>query len=205
MLPMRTIPQLLTMRAAELPDLLVERHKYRGIWREYRYRDVLENVRAFALGLQALGIAPGETVAIIGENEPENFWAEFAVMALGGKVVSLYPDLTTDEIEFLLNDSEAVCLVAQDQEQVDKGLAIRERVPRLRRIVYWDDTGMWSYRQDILTTFEQVQELGRARHAAAPEAFQSLRAPPNPTTSPCFPTLPAPPAARKASSSHIAT
>jgi long-chain acyl-CoA synthetase len=95
-------------------------------------------------------------------------------MALGGKVVSLYPDITTDEIEFLLNDSEAVCLVAQDQEQVDKGLAIRERVPRLRRIVYWDDTGMWSYRQDILTTFEQVQECGRARHAAAPEAFQSL-------------------------------
>ena len=174
MLPMRTIPQLLTMRAAESPDLLVERHKYRGIWREYSYRDVLENVRAFALGLQELGIAPGETVAIIGENEPENFWAEFAVMALGGKVVSLYPDLTTDEIEFLLNDSEAVCLVAQDQEQVDKGLAIRERVPRLRRIVYWDDTGMWSYRQDILTTFEQVQERGRARHVAAPEAFQSL-------------------------------
>ena len=202
--PMRTIPQLLTMRAAELPDLLVERHKYRGIWREYSYRDVLENVRAFALGLQALGIAPGETVAIIGENEPENFWAEFAVMALGGKVVSLYPDLTTDEIEFLLNDSEAVCLVAQDQEQVDKGLAIRKRCRDYAASFYWDDTGMWSYRQDILTTFEQVQERGRARHAAAPEAFQSLADATKPDDVAVLSYTSGTTGARKASSSHIA-
>lgn len=102
-------------------------------------------MRGLALGLDAMGVKRGETVAIIGENEPDNFWAEFAALALGAKVISLYPDLTAGEIDYLLNDSEAVCLIAQDQEQVDKGLAIRDAVPGLRHILYWDTTGMWSY------------------------------------------------------------
>lgn len=174
MLPMRTLPQLLLERAAATPEMLSERHKNRGIWREYTFGAVLDHVRAFALGLDALGFTRGETVAVIGENEPENFWAEFAVLALGGKVVSLYPDLTADEVEYLLADSEAVYLVAQDQEQVDKGLAVLDRVPALRRIVYWDATGMWSYRQEALTTFRAVQDAGRARHAAEPDRFAAI-------------------------------
>ena len=174
MLPIRTLPQLLLERAAENPSRLVERHKHRGIWRQYTYADLLDNVRAFALGLHAMGLKPGETLAIIGENEPEHFWAEFAALALGGKAVSLYPDLTAAEAEFLLADSEAVYLVAQDQEQVDKGLAVLANVPGLRRIIYWDDTGMWSYRQEALTTFEAGQDGGRKRHAAEPQLFATL-------------------------------
>lgn len=174
LVPMRTLPQLLLARATETPDLLAERHKYRGIWREYSFGRVLDEIRAFALGLHALGLRRGETVAVIGENEPENFWAELAALSLGGKVVSLYPDLTSDEVEYLLLDSEAVYLVAQDQEQVDKGLAVLPRVPALRRIVFWDDTGMWSYRQGELATFESVQAEGRARHGAEPDLFGRL-------------------------------
>lgn len=172
--PMRTLPQLLLDRTAETPELLAERHKHRGIWREYSFQRVVDEIRGFALGLRALGLRPGETVAIIGENEPENFWAELAALSLGGKIVSLYPDLTADEVEYLLLDSEAVYLVAQDQEQVDKGLAVLPRVPALRRIIYWDDTGMWSYRQPELATFASVQEDGRARHAAEPDLFRQI-------------------------------
>jgi len=174
MLRMRTLPQLLLERADEMPNRLVERHKHRGIWREYTFAAVLDNIRSFALGLHAMGLAPGETVAIIGENEPEHFWAEFAALALGGKVVSLYPDLTADEAQYLLSDSEAVYLLAQDQEQVDKGLAVLPQLPGLRRIIYWDETGMWSYAQSALTTFETVQAEGRKRHAADPELFRRL-------------------------------
>lgn len=174
MLPMRTIPQLLLDRASAAPGQLVERHKYRGIWREYTYGDVLEKVRAFALGLDAMGIRRGETVAIIGENEPENFWSEFAAFSIGCKIISLYPDLTADEVEYLLNDSDAVCLVAQDQEQVDKGLAILDRAPHLRQLIYWDDTGMWSYHHPRLTPFEKVLETGRARHAEEADRFRKL-------------------------------
>jgi long-chain acyl-CoA synthetase len=138
---MRTLPQAFVDRATAEPDRLIARHKYRGIWREFRYRDVLERVRNLALGLQGMSFSRGETVAIIGENEPENFWMELAVLAIGGKVVSLYPDLTVGEIEYLLNDSEAVYLVGQDQEQVDKGLAVLGNVPALRGVIFGTTPG----------------------------------------------------------------
>jgi len=170
----RTLPQTFVARATLEPDRLIARHKCRGIWREFRYSDVLERVRNLALGLQAMSFSRGETVAIIGENEPENFWVELAVLAIGGKVVSLYPDLTVSEIDYLLNDSEAVYLVAQDQEQVDKGLAALNSVPKLRRVIYWDDTGMWSYRQPSLMKLEEMEAEGRKRNAADPGLFNSL-------------------------------
>lgn len=174
MIPMMTLPQHLLARALAEPERIAQRHKHLGIWREYSFAKVLENVRDFALGMRAAGVSPGDTVAIIGENEPEHFWAEFAAQAIGAKVVSMYPDLTAEEAHFLLEDSEAVYLVAQDQEQVDKGLAIRDRLPRLRTIVFWDDTGMWSYHQDRLMTFEAVQREGRAVHEADPGLFAQL-------------------------------
>lgn len=174
MLPMSTLPQLLQGHADRTPDQLSERHKYRGIWREYSFSQVQENVRSLALGLHQLGLKRGETVGIIGENEPEHFWAEFAAHALGCKVVSLYPDLTVDEVAYLLEDSETVCLFAQDQEQVDKGLATMEKLPLLRKIIYWDDTGMWSYQQETLRTFTAMQEVGRRLHAEQPELYRAF-------------------------------
>jgi len=171
MIPMRTLPQLLQARADETPGRLSQRHKYRGIWREYNFERVRDEVRALALGLSEMGVRRGETVAIIGENEPEHFWAEFAAQALGCKVVSLYPDLTADELSYLLDDSEAVVLFAQDQEQVDKGLAIREQLPSLRAIVFWDDTGMWSYSDERLHRLEAIQDLGRALHSREPARY----------------------------------
>ncbi|HYF61057.1 MAG TPA: AMP-binding protein [Burkholderiaceae bacterium] len=168
---MRTLPQHLLARATAEPKRVAERHKHRGVWREFTFDDVLRNVRDLALGLRAAGVQRADTIAIIGENEPEHFWAEYAAQAIGAKVVSMYPDLTADEVQYLVDDSEAVILVAQDQEQVDKGLAILPRSPRLRMIVYWDDTGMWSYRHELLRPFAAVQEAGRAAHAQDPQAF----------------------------------
>lgn len=174
MLPMSTLPQLLQQHADQTPERLSQRHKYRGIWREFSFARVQENVRDLALGLHRLGLQRGETVAILGENEPEHFWAEFAAQALGCKVVSLYPDLTAEEVAYLLEDSEAVYLFAQDQEQVDKGLATMERLPLLRKIVYWDDTGMWSYHHDALRTVIGLQEDGRRLHREQSELYRTF-------------------------------
>lgn len=171
---MQTLPQILLDRATAEPGRLVARHKYHGIWREFTYGEVIQRVRNLALGMIEAGLQRGETVAIIGENEPENFWMELAVLAAGGKIVSLYPDLTVDELEYLLIDSEAVYIAGQDQEQVDKALALTARVPALRRIFFWDDTGMWSYRQPSLTKLDDLEASGRTLHTAQPERFAAL-------------------------------
>ncbi len=169
-----TLPQILQERAEQTPGRLSQRHKHRGIWREYSFARVRNEVRVLALGLHRMGVARGQTVAVIGENEPEHFWAELAAQALGCKVVSLYPDLTADEMQYMMEDSEAVCLFAQDQEQVDKGLDVLPRLPSLRSIVYWDASGMWSYKHEHLRTFASVQEDGAEVHRQEPERFGKM-------------------------------
>ncbi|MEP3967161.1 MAG: AMP-binding protein, partial [Nitratireductor sp.] len=167
-----TLPQVLLARAGSAPDALAQRHKRLGIWREFTWADVLECVRALALGLEEMGLSAGDSVMLIGENEPEHFWAEYAVQSLGGKVLSVYPDQTTEEILYLAQDSRTRVFLAQDQEQVDKCLEIVDRVEGVLGIVYWDDSGLWNYDHPMLRSFERVSQTGRHVHAKDPERFE---------------------------------
>lgn len=167
-----TLAQVLAVRARLQPDAVCERHKRFGIWHEFSWSQVHDNVRALALGLQELGVARGGCVMAIGENEPEHFWTEFAAHALGAAVVSLYPDQTVDEFAYLAQDSNASVIVAQDQEQVDKALKVAAHCPSVKAIVYWDDAGLWGYRDPLLRSFVDVQRRGREAHASDPQQYE---------------------------------
>ncbi len=169
----QTLAQVLAARARATPDEVCERHKSLGIWREFTWAEVQDNVRALALGLQALGLQRGGVLMAIGENEPEHFWTEYAAHALGAAVVSLYPDQNIDEIAYLAQDSGATVIVAQDQEQVDKALVVAPQASAVKAIVYWDDAGLWSYRDPLLHAFEDVQRSGREVHAQDSGRYES--------------------------------
>jgi long-chain acyl-CoA synthetase len=167
----QTLAQVLAERARQSPDAISERHKRLGIWREFTWSQVQDNVRTLALGLQALGLQRGGVVMAIGENEPEHFWTEYAAHALGAAFVSVYPDQNVDEITYLVEDSGTSVIVAQDQEQVDKALAVASRTQMLKAIVYWDDAGLWSYRDPLLHSFEDVQRAGHTVNQADPARY----------------------------------
>ena len=167
----RTLPQMLLAHARTRPDALAQRVKRNGIWRCYSWGELAQTVRALALGTAALGIGRGDTAVVIGENEPEHYWALFAAQSLGIKTVSIYPDATADELHYLCEDSQARFVFAQDQEQVDKALAIAPQLPELRGIGYWDDSGMWSYRADLLHSFDRLLAAGRKEHERHPTRF----------------------------------
>jgi long-chain acyl-CoA synthetase len=166
-----TLPQLLVYQAKRFGNRVLHRKKDFGIWQRHTFNDVLSNVRAFALGLASLGVNRKETVGIIGENAPELFWSEYAAQAIGAKVVCLYPDFSAPQLEYLLNHSEAVLMVCEDQEQVDKLLEIENKVPRVHHIVYWDEKGMWKYDHPRLLTFKKVQDMGREFETGHPGYF----------------------------------
>ncbi|HRH85707.1 MAG TPA: AMP-binding protein [Rubrivivax sp.] len=168
----QTLPQMLLEHARTRPQQLAQRVKRKGIWRCHTWADVLDEVRAIALGAAALGLQRGDTAVVIGENEPEHFWSIFAAQALGVRTVSVYPDATADELLYLCQDSGAGFVFAQDQEQVDKALAIADKLPALRGIAYWDDSGMWSYRHDLLHAFDALRAAGRKEHGRHPERFE---------------------------------
>ena len=167
-----TIPKSLRQGVQKWGDRVYMRRKDLGIWQRYSWNEVYEKVRAFSLGLINMGLEAGQTVAIIGENTPELFWADFATLSARAKMVCLYPDMTPDEMLYVLRHSEAVFLVAEDQEQVDKYLEIRNELPEIRKVIYWDENGMWQYHDDILMEFDAVLEIGRQYHDQHPELFE---------------------------------
>jgi long-chain acyl-CoA synthetase len=167
-----TIPQLLLHQAARHKGQVLHRRKDYGIWQRYTWDDVVARVRDIAMGLAALGVARGQTVAIVGENEPELFWCQYAANAVGAKTVCLYPDLTAAQMEYLLQHSEAVAVICEDQEQVDKALELEPRLPLLATIVYWDARGMWKYVHPKLLPLKEVEQKGRDHLAAHPTAFE---------------------------------
>ena len=164
----QTLPQWLLHNQREHPHLIGHRHKLRGIWKEFSWSAIYAQVRRTALGLSALGVERGQTVMLIGENRPEIYWIEWAVMAIGAKSVTLYPDSTADEIAFVADDAEAVCVYAEDQEQVDKALVALERCPQLRTIFYCEPGGLWAYRQPQLMSLEALVEQGAALERERP-------------------------------------
>jgi long-chain acyl-CoA synthetase len=167
-----TLPQVLLARASSTPNALAERHKHLGIWREFTWANVLDKVRALALGLEDKGLKAGDSVMMIGENEPEHFWAEYAVQSLGGKVLSVYPDQTAEEILYLAEDSQTRIFLAQDQEQVDKCIEIANKYQGGLAIIYWDGSGLWNYDHPLLCSFESVSDAGRQIHAKDPSRFE---------------------------------
>ncbi len=169
----QTLPQVLLARAKATPAALAQRHKRLGIWREFTWADVLQRVRALALGLDDLGFGSGDSMMVIGENEPEHFWAEYAAQSLGGKVISVYPDQSSAEIHYLARDSETRIFLVQDQEQVDKCLEIAGDLEGIIAIVYWDDAGLWTYAHPLLRSYRTVSDAGARRHDQDPKLFEA--------------------------------
>jgi len=166
-----TFPKLLLDNATRRGRRPAVREKDFGIWQSWSWSDVAREVESFALGLAAMGFKRGDKLAVIGDNRPRLYWAITAAQALGGVPVPVYQDAVAAEMEFVLDHAEVRFAVAEDQEQVDKLLAVRERLPRLQAIVYSDPRGMRHYDRASLHPFTEVQETGRKFGAERPGFF----------------------------------
>jgi long-chain acyl-CoA synthetase len=163
----RTLPALLLRQAAERPGDVALREKHRGVWRETTWAQYAERAAHVGLGLAALGVEPGDKVAVHAENRPEWVLTDMGAQGLGAVVTGIYPTSPAAEVEYLLGHSESVVLVAEDEEQLDKALAVRERLPRLRRIVVIDPRNIRGLADDpMLMTFSELEALGRERDRA---------------------------------------
>lgn len=169
-----TYPKLLLKNCRSSGDRVALRRKDRGIWKSYTWRDCYEQVRLLCLALVELGLKPGDKVSLIGDDEPEGFWAEAAVQAAGGAVVALWSDSMPSEIAYVVQHSDSKFILAEDQEQVDKILEIRDAVPAVQKVIYWDRKGMRRYDDPILLGYDALREIGRSCGDAHPGAFEEL-------------------------------
>ena len=161
-----TFPKLLAANARIRGGKPASREKDYGIWQTWTWSEVADEVRALACGLAALGFKRGDRLAIIGDNRPHLYWSMPAAQAVGGVPVPIYQDSVADEMQYVLAHAECRFAVVENQEQVDKLLEIKDRLPLLETIIYHFPRGMRHYTQDFLHLYADVQDKGRAFDAA---------------------------------------
>ncbi|MBO6813966.1 MAG: AMP-binding protein [Rhizobiaceae bacterium] len=156
-----TFPEYLLLNAKRFATRPAFRHKDFGIWQTYSWSEVLEQIRAFSLGLREKGLQKGDKVAVVGQNRPRLYWTFCAVQALGGIPVPVYADSVAEEMVYVLEHAEVAFAVCQDQEQIDKVLSIREQLPTLRGLFYDENRGMRDYDEPGLDSIDHVMQVGR--------------------------------------------
>jgi len=167
-----TLPKLLLRDRQIWGERVAWRDKKNGIWEQYTWNDIYHKVKVVSLGLVAMGLQAGDRVCIVGDNHPEWFWAELAVHSARGIVAGLYPDSQPTELKHYLENSGSKFAVVQDQEQVDKLLRIKDSLPGLEKIVYWDEKGMRRYHDPILMEFKELIRLGEEYEGIHPGLFE---------------------------------
>jgi long-chain acyl-CoA synthetase len=150
------------------------RKKEFGIWQTYTWKDYYERVKHFCLGLVSLGLEREDKVAIIGDNEPEWYFADLGVQSAGATAVGIYTDSAAPEVKYIVEHSDSKFVVAKDQEQVDKMLTIKDEVPLVKKVIYWDPRGLWDYEDPILASFDEIEEMGKEYEKEHPGAFEQL-------------------------------
>ena len=170
--PADTLPKLLAYYYKKYGDgKIAIREKDRGIWIPYTWADYYSIVQRLTMAFLELGIERNDKVAIIGENKPHVYWFELAALACGSPVLGIFSDCTPPEIEYFLNHSDSTFVICQDQEQVDKIIEIQEKVPKIKKAIYWEEKGMWSYKHPLLMTMDEMLEIGAKRVQKEPDLF----------------------------------
>ena len=159
---MDTFPKYLLRNAERLGDRPAMRHKDYGIWQSWTWSQQLEEIRALAIGLQALGLRRGDAIAVIGANRPRLYWTFAAAQSLGAIPVPVYADAVADEMAYVLDHAGVRFAVVQDQEQVDKIRSCAARIPALSNLIYDEPRGLNDYAVASLHAFSAIQERGAA-------------------------------------------
>ena len=168
-----TLPKLFLKNCTAYPSGVAMRRKDLGIWNRYTWEQCYQTVKEFALGLKDLGFQPGDKLCIVGDNDPEWYWAQLASQALGGAAVGLYIDVIPSEVQYIAGHSDSTFAVAKDQEQCDKFLEVASQLPSLKKIIYWDPKGMRAYgRSPLIVSHEEVRTMGREYEKVHPNFFE---------------------------------
>jgi long-chain acyl-CoA synthetase len=169
-----TYPKYLLRNRKLWGEKVALRRKVFGIWQNYTWEDCYQQVKHLCLGLVKLGLKWGDKATIIGDDEPEGFWAEAAIQAAGGVLVAMWSDSIPSEIAYIIKHSDSRFIIAEDQEQVDKILEIKDEIPDVQKVVFWDPKGMRKYDNPILLSYEDLKKMGNEYEAGQPRLFEKM-------------------------------
>ena len=167
-----TPQKLWRLRCRQWAALPALRHKKKGIWHTVSWQQYHDEARALGLALADAGVGRGECVAILSENRPEWLYADLGAQCMGMLGVGVYPTSSPEQLAYILQDSGARVLLVENQEQLDKALAVRAQCPQLERIVVLDLEGLRQFADARVTPYAEFAARGHALAGAADGAVR---------------------------------
>ncbi|NQU12647.1 MAG: AMP-binding protein [Desulfobacteraceae bacterium] len=175
-----TVPLLFWRRVHEWADRTAMREKEFGIWKDISWGTYGEKAKYVGLGLLRLGLEKGDRVAIISENNPEWLFSDMGILAAGGVTVGIYPTDSPEQVEYVVGHSGSRFYIAEDEEQLDKILQVRENISHLGKIIVMDMEGLRHFKDPMVMSFDELLALGKEEDQHEPELFERLIRGPRP-------------------------
>ncbi len=171
--PGETMAALFWNAAAMRERKVFMRQKKLGLWREWSWAQTASAVREIGNGLLALGFESGDCASIASNTVVEWLLVDVAVLSCGGVSNGIYPTDAAPQVQYLCEDSSTRVLFVENEEQLDKALEVRSRLPLLRKIVVFDAQGLRDFRDEQVISLDALRELGRSHGARQPDELDA--------------------------------
>jgi long-chain acyl-CoA synthetase len=167
-----TVPKMFWRGVIERGAQVSLRQKEFGIWQSVGWTEFGQIAREIGMGLVALGFAPGECASVLSNTNREWIYADMGILGAGGVSNGIYPTDAPVQVEYLCADSNTVYLFVEDDEQLDKALEVRARLPQLRKIIVFDMYGLRDLDDPQVISLHALRGLGREYDAAHPSEWE---------------------------------
>jgi long-chain acyl-CoA synthetase len=169
-----TLPKLFRHVVRERGEQVAMREKDLGIWRAVTWREYGTRARHAGLGLVALGLRPGDVVSVIAENRPEWLYTDLGTLSVGGVTNGIYTTDSPSQVEYIVNDSGSRFFFAENEEQLDKILAVRAQCPQLAKVIVYDMDGLHGFSDPQVMPFADLLALGERYDREHPGAYDTM-------------------------------
>ncbi len=169
-----TLPKILRHRSISMPDTVALRDKDLGIWNEITWKEYNNNVSYLALALSKRGFKTGDVIGLIGDNKPSWLYFELAAQAVGGMSLGIYRDTLDEEVGYLINAAKVSFVYAEDQEQVDKILAIKRPKNDQITMFYEDSRGLKELNDPHIVDMLELMNEGQAIAKKSPNKYNQM-------------------------------
>jgi long-chain acyl-CoA synthetase len=156
-----TIIKLFRHRVAQLGDKVAMREKNFGIWEAFTWTDYGRKARETGMGLIRLGLNRGDVCSVLSDNNKEWLFTDMGIIGAGGVTSGVYSTDSSNQLKYLINDSRSRFLFVENEEQLDKYLAIRDETPTIEKVFVYDPYGLHDFEDNSVLMIEDLYRMGR--------------------------------------------
>jgi long-chain acyl-CoA synthetase len=158
---LETVPQAFRATVQKYGERVAMRKKELGLWHDISWNDYYRLARYVGSALISMGLEKGDCVSIIGDNCPEWVIIDMGIQCAGGVAVGVYSTNAWPQVEYVVQNSKSKFFFVENEEQLDKWLNFRDKVPFLKRVIVWDLEGLRNFKDPMVMTYQELLDTGR--------------------------------------------